>query len=57
MVRAGVIKLLEYPPDRQGITGYFQNCLQKNERFCQPPRHLGEILLLIVFVAHVDLFE
>ena len=26
-------------------------------KFCQPPRHLGEILLLIVLVAHVDLFE
>ena len=25
--------------------------------FCQPPRHLGEILLLIVLVADVDLFK
>ena len=31
VVRAGVIKLLEYPPDR-GVTGYFQNCLQKDEK-------------------------
>ena len=52
VVRAGVIKLLEYPPDRH--TGYPQNCLQKIIKF---PRHLVEILLLIVLVAHVDLFE
>ena len=30
---------------------------RKMEKNCQPPRHLSEILLLIVFVAHVDLFE
>ena len=52
VVRAGVIKLLEYPPDRH--IGYPQNCLQKIIKF---PRHLVEILLLIVLVAHVDLFE
>ena len=52
VVRAGVIKLLEYPPDRH--TGYPQNCLQKMIKF---PRHLVEILLLVVLVAHIDLFE
>ena len=52
VVRAGVIKLLEYPPDRH--TGYPQNCLQKIIKF---PCHLVEILLLIALVAHVDLFE
>ena len=51
VVRAGVIKLLEYSPDRH--IGYSQNCLQKIIKF---PRHLVEILLLIVLVAHVDLF-
>ena len=52
VVRAGIIKLLEYPPDRH--TGYPQNCLQKMLKF---QRHLIETLLLIVLVAHVDLFE
>ena len=52
VVRAGVIKLLEYPPERH--TGYPQNCLQKMIKFL---RHLVEILLLIVLVAHIDLFE
>ena len=52
VVRAGVIKLLEYPPDRH--TGYPQNCLQKMIKF---RRHLVEILLLIVPVVHIDLFE
>ena len=53
VVRAGVIKLLEYPPGRH--TGYPQNCLQKMIKF---PRHLVEILLLIfVLVAYFDLFE
>ena len=32
VVRAGVIKLLEYPPDRQGYNWLPQNCLQKNEK-------------------------
>ena len=53
-------KLLEYPPNRQGysLTGYFQNWNHRKMRnICQPPRHLGEILLLIVLVVHVDLFE
>ena len=52
VVRAGVIKLLEYPPYRH--TGYPQNCLQKMMKF---PRHLVEMLLLIVLVTHIDRFE
>ena len=52
VVRAGVIKLLEYPPDRH--TGYPQNCLQKMIKF---RRHLVEILLLIGPVVHIDLFQ
>ena len=32
VVQAGVIKLLEYPPDRQGYNWLPQNCLQKNEK-------------------------
>ena len=32
VVRAGVINLLEYPPDRQGYNWLPQNCLQKNEK-------------------------
>ena len=59
MVRAGIIKLLEYPPDRQGhrLNGYLKIAYKKMRNFCQPSRHLGEILLLIVLVADVDLFE
>ena len=55
MVRAGVIaspnasnKAYEHPLDR-GI--------KKNRNMCQSPRHVGEILLLIVLLAHVDMFE
>ena len=50
VVRAGVIKLLECPPDRQGyrLMGYLKIIYRKMRKFCQPPRHLGEILLLIV---------
>ena len=43
--------------DSGGITGYSQNCYRKMRKFCQPLRHLGEILLLIVLLAHVDRFE
>ena len=52
MVRAGVIKLLEYPPDRQGYTPKI--VYRKMIKF---PCQLVEILLLIILVAHVDLFE
>ena len=31
--------------------------IQKMRKCCQSPRHLVEILLLIVLVTHVDLFE
>ena len=55
MVRAGVIKLLDYPPDRQGYN------LLSSKFVCRKmiifPCQLVEILLLIVLGAHVDLFE
>ena len=38
--------------------GDTESCLyRKMRKCCQSPRHLVEILLLIVLVAHVDLFE
>ena len=30
---------------------------RKMRKFCQSPRHLGEILMLIVLVVPVDLFD
>ena len=45
------------PQTDRGITGYLKIVYRKMRKFCQPPRHLGEILLLIVLVAEVDLFE
>ena len=44
--------------DRQGLQLFTPKIVyRKMKKLCQSPRHLGEILLLIVLVAHVDLFE
>ena len=48
-------KAFEYPLDRQGDKP--RHCYRKVRKCCQSPRHLGEILLLIILVVHVDMFE
>ena len=57
VVRAGVMKLLEYPPDRQGYNWLPQDCLQKNEKKLSTSTSPGRNFLLIVLVADVDLFK
>ena len=63
MVRADVIvslnasKPFEHPLDRQGWKWLVPKLFKNGKMWSISTSHMGEIFLLIAFVAHVGLFE